>query len=31
MRGFKLGCKWYRIRKGRPKSDLLDSINIKRR
>jgi len=28
---FKLGCKQYRIRKGRPKSDLLDSINIRRR
>jgi len=30
MCGFKLGCKRYRIREGRLKSDLLDDINIRR-
>ena len=28
--GFKLGCKRHRMRKGRPKFDLLDGINIRR-
>ena len=31
MRKFKLGYKLYRIYKGKPKSDLLDAINIRRR
>ena len=29
-RRLKLGYKWYGMRKGRPKSDLLDGINIRR-
>jgi len=28
---FKLGCKWYGMYKGRPKCDLLDGINTRRR
>jgi len=29
--GFKLGCKQYGIREGRPKFDLLDGINTRKR
>ena len=30
VRGFKLGCKRHGMREGRPESDLLDGINIRR-